>query len=179
MIRAFVALELSGEIQRRLAEAQDVFRSSSARLTLVDPDLIHITVKFLGDVDAGQIPQIKDALRQIPFSPFTVTAGEVTVNNRNRPHTIWCAIDDAGRGQQLLSAIETVLGPLGIAPETHRFLPHATIARVKVADPSLFPALRRLEGTTYGSCTVTCLKLKKSTLTPKGPVYEDLLEVKW
>ena len=179
MVRAFVALELSGEIRSRLAEAQVVFRTCSARLTLVNPDLIHITAKFLGEVDAEQIPKIKDALRSIPFSPFTVTAGEVTVNNRNRPHTIWCAIDDAGRGQQLLSAIDIALGPLGIAPETRRFLPHATIARVKVADSSLFPALRELEGTTYGSCSVTGLNLKKSTLTPRGPVYEDLLEVKW
>jgi len=179
MVRAFVALELSGEIRSRFAEAQEFFRSCSARLTLVNPDLIHITAKFLGEVDAGQIPQIKDALRHIPFSPFMVTAGEVTVNNRNRPHTIWCVIDDGGRGQELLSAIDAALSPLGIAPETRRFLPHATIARVKVADPSLVPVLRRLEGTTYGSCTVTGLKLKKSTLMPQGPVYEDLFEVKW
>ncbi|MFA4859436.1 RNA 2',3'-cyclic phosphodiesterase [Methanoregula sp.] len=179
MVRAFVALELSGDIRSRLAAAQDVFRTCSARLTFVDPDLIHITAKFLGDVDEGRIPQIKDALLGIPFAPFAVTAGEVTVNNRNRPHTIWCRLDDAGRGQELLSAIDAVLSPLGIAPETRRFLSHATIARVKSADPSLFPALRTLEGKTYGSCTVTGLKLKKSTLTPRGPVYEDLLEVKW
>ena len=74
---------------------------------------------------------------------------------------------------------DAVLGPLGIAPEARRFTPHATIARVKSADPSLFTALKNLEGTGYGSCMVSGLKLKKSTLTPNGPIYEDLLEVKW
>ena len=179
MVRAFVALELSGEIRSRLAISQDILRTCPARLTFVNPDLIHITAKFLGEVPMQQLPAIMDALRSIPFAPFTVTAGDVTVNNRNRPHTVWSVIDDAGRGRQLLSAIDAVLGSLGFAPETRSFTPHATIARVKVADPSLLMALKNLEGTGYGSCMVSGLKLKKSTLTPGGPVYEDLLEVKW
>jgi len=179
MVRAFVALELSGEIRSRLAKSQALLRTCPARLTFVNPDLIHITAKFLGEIPVQQLPAIMDALRNIPFTPFTVTAGEVTVNNRSRPHTVWSVIDDAGRGQQLLSAIDAVLGPLGIASEARRFTPHATIARVKSADPSLFTALKNLEGTGYGSCMVSGLKLKKSTLTPNGPIYEDLLEVKW
>ncbi len=179
MVRVFVALELSGEIRSRLAEAQDTLRTCSARLTFVNPDLIHITAKFLGEVNAQQLPAIREALRSIPFRPFAISAGEVTVNNRERPRTVWSSIEDAGNGQQLLLAIDTALGPLDIEPETRRFTPHATVARVKVADPSLFIALRKLEGKTYGSCQVSSLKLKKSTLTPGGPVYEDLLEVKW
>jgi len=179
MVRAFVALELSEEIRSRLAESQAPLRTCTARLTFVDPALIHITAKFLGEVDEKQLPGIMDALRSIPFTPFTVTAGEVTVNNRKRPHTVWSVVDDGGRGQQLLNAIDSALGPLGIPPESRSFTSHATVARVKAADPSLFPALRQLEGKSYGSCTISGLKLKKSTLTPSGPVYEDLLEVKW
>lgn len=179
MVRAFVALELSGEIRSRLGKAREILRACSARLTFVDPELIHITAKFLGEVDEKNLPGIMDALKGIPFTPFPVSAGEVTVNNRNRPHTVWSALEDGGRGEQLLSAIDTALGPLGIAPESRRFTPHATVARVKVMDPSLFPALQKLKGITYGSCMVGGLKLKKSTLTPRGPVYEDLLEVTW
>ncbi|MFA7304899.1 MAG: 2'-5' RNA ligase family protein, partial [Methanoregula sp.] len=59
------------------------------------------------------------------------------------------------------------------------FTPHATLARVKDFDPSLFEQIDLLKGRTYGTCTVSGLKLKKSTLTPRGPVYEDLLEVAW
>jgi 2'-5' RNA ligase len=50
---------------------------------------------------------------------------------------------------------------------------------VKVPDPSLFSALRSIEGKKYGDCVIHGLKLKKSILSPRGPVYEDLLEVVW
>ncbi len=179
MARTFVALELSGEIRDRLSEAQQVLRGCSARLTFVDPPLIHITAKFLGDVDEKRLMLVQDALKKIAFTPFPVTAGAVTVNNPKRPHTVWCAIDDGGKGEQLQNLIEAALTPLGFAREERRFTPHATVARVKSPDPSLFTALSKLPNKTYGSCTVSGLKLKKSTLTPHGPVYEDLLEVRW
>jgi 2'-5' RNA ligase len=60
-----------------------------------------------------------------------------------------------------------------------RFTAHATIARVKLFDPSLFIALGTLNPDSYGSCRISGIKLKKSTLLPQGPVYEDLQEVKW
>jgi len=179
MARTFVALELSKAIREQLIEAQQVLRGCSARLTFVDPPLIHITAKFLGDVDEKQLVQVQDALKTIAFTPFPVTAGVVTVNNPRRPHTVWCAIDDGGKGEQLQNLIEAALTPLGFPREERRFTPHATVARVKSPDPSLFTALSQLRDKTYGSCTVSCLKLKESTLTPRGPVYEDLLEVKW
>jgi len=179
MVRTFIALELSGGIREQLREAQQVLRGCSARLTFVDPALIHITVKFLGEVDDKKLVLVQDALKKIAFVPFPVTAGYVTVNNPKRPRTVWCAIDDGGNGAQLLGRIETVLAPLGFAPEDRRFTPHATVARVKSPDPSLFSALGQLRDRTYGSCTIGGMKLKKSTLTPHGPVYEDLLEVRW
>jgi RNA 2',3'-cyclic 3'-phosphodiesterase len=179
MVRTFVALELSGEIRERLKEAQQVLRGCSAHLTFVDPPLIHITVKFLGEVDVKKLVQVQDVLKKIVFHPFPVTVGNVTVNNPKRPHTVWCAIDDGGNGEQVLGLIESALTPLGFTREDRKFTPHATVARVKSPDPSLFTALDHLKGLTYGKCMVNGMKLKKSTLTPRGPVYEDLLEVKW
>ena len=83
----------------------------------------------------------------------------------------------AGKGKDLFRQVEEVLAPLGFARETRRFTPHATLARVKVPDPSLFTVLRAMDKTDYGDCMISGMKLKKSTLTPRGPVYEDLLEV--
>jgi len=179
MARTFLALELSGEIRERLIEAQKVLGGSSARLTFVDPALIHITVKFLGEVDERRLVQVQEAVKKIAFAPFPVTAGCVTVNNPKRPHTVWCSIDDGGNGARLLGLVEAALAPLGFAREERRFTAHATVARVRDFDPSLMKALEQLKGKTYGSCTVGGLKLKKSTLTPRGPIYEDLLEVTW
>jgi 2'-5' RNA ligase len=145
----------------------------------VDPKNIHITAKFLGEVDEKTLQKVMDALRSITFSSFPVTAGTVTVNNPKRPHTVWCAIDDTGQGERLFHLIEDALVPLGFEREKRRFTPHATLARVKSPHPSLFSALNSLKDTSYGRCTICGIRLKKSTLLPQGPVYEDLLEVKW
>ncbi|MGP8254875.1 MAG: RNA 2',3'-cyclic phosphodiesterase [Methanoregula sp.] len=179
MVRAFVAFELSPEMRQQLAAAQAVLRGCSARLTFVDPAIIHITVKFLGEIDEKKIPQVVAALKSVTAAPFPVTGGSITVNNPRSPRTVWCAIEDAGKGRDVFSAVETVLAPLGFPRETRSFTSHATLARVKEADPSLFRCLEELKNTPCGSCTVSGLKLKKSTLTPRGPVYEDLCEVKW
>ncbi len=179
MVRAFVAFEVSPEMRQQLAVAQTVLKKSTARLTFVDPALIHITVKFLGEVDEKKIPDVAAALRSLRTESFPIKSGRITVNNPTRPHTVWCAIDDAGRGGEVFSAVETALAPLGVPYEKRGFTPHATLARMKEADPSLSRCLDELKNATFGSCMITGLKLKKSTLTRRGPVYEDLCEVVW
>ena len=179
MVRAFVALELSSEIREQLTAAQDLLRGCRARLTFVEPVLIHITVKFLGEVPDEKIHEVMDALRTVQVNPFEVRAHKIAVNNPSRPHTVWCTIDDAGESAQVFRQIEDALLPLGFTRETRAFTPHATVARVKSPDPSLFAALIQLKDREYGSCRISGLKLKKSTLTPHGSIYEDLLEVKW
>jgi len=179
MVRAFVALELPVGIKDRLKDVQERLRTCPARLTFVEPALIHITLRFLGEVAERDLPQVSSALRSVSFRPFPVTVGTVTVNNPKRPHTVWCSISDGGEGKKLFRQVEEVLIPLGFGRENRLFTPHATLARVKAPDPLLFSVLRSLESTTYGDCLVSGMKLKKSTLTPRGPVYEDLLEVVW
>jgi 2'-5' RNA ligase len=179
MVRAFVALELPDEIKDRLKEVQGKLRGCSARLTIVEPALIHITLKFLGVVAEKDLPQVSAALRSVSFRQFPITVGTVMVNNPKRPHTVWCTVSDYGEGKKLFKQVEEVLAPFGFERETRMFTPHATLARVKAPDPSLFTVLRALEGTTYGDCMIRGMKLKKSTLTSRGPMYEDLLEVVW
>ena len=177
MVRAFVAIELSGDIRERLFEAQECLRSCGAHLTFVRQDYIHVTMKFLGEVEDKDLPKVVGALKTVSFAPFTVNAATVTVDNSKRPHTVWCTIDDSGGCNNLFRCIEDVLEPIGFARETRRFTPHATVARVRRPDQSLFTALDKLASRTYGSCIIAGFRLKKSTLTPQGPIYEDLLEV--
>jgi 2''-5'' RNA ligase len=179
MVRAFVAFEISEEMRELLASAQAGLKKSTARLAFVDPPLIHITVKFLGEVDDKKLPLVIRALDSIKAVPFMAKGNRVTVNNFKSPHTIWCVIDDAGKGREVFGAVESVLAPLGFARETRQFFPHATLARIKIADPSIFRCLEEIKDAPCGSCTVSGLKLKKSTLSPRGPVYEDLHEVSW
>jgi 2'-5' RNA ligase len=179
MTRSFIALELSDDIKDQLAFTQQTLRGCKARLTFVAPERIHITVKFLGEVDDKKLREVMNALATVSFLPYSITMGNVMVNNKNRPHTVWCTIQDSGESEKLFTLIEDALAPLGFARETRRFTAHATIARVKSFDPSLFAALGTLIAASYGSCRIGGMRLKKSTLLPQGPVYEDLLEVKW
>jgi RNA 2',3'-cyclic 3'-phosphodiesterase len=179
MVRAFLALELSKDIRDKLTVAQETIRGCKAHLTFVDPKNIHITIKFLGEIEQDKLQKVIDAVRSVTFSSFPIKTGVVMVNNPKRPHTVWCTIDDAGMGERLLCLAEDALAPLGFKEESRRFTPHATIARVKIPDPSLFTALNSLKDKSYGSCVISGIKLKKSVLLPQGPVYEDLLEVKW
>jgi 2'-5' RNA ligase len=180
MVRAFLALELSGEIREGLKGAQDLLRTAGARMTYVKPENIHITVKFLGEVDERLLLRVIDAIRTLSFAPFEVSIGNVTVNNPRRPFTVWSTVSDGGRSAELFSRVEEAFAPLGFAKETRPFTPHATLARIKAPPgPAFFTVLDSLKNRSYGSCKVTGIKLKKSSLTPGGPVYEDLLEVSW
>lgn len=179
MVRAFIALELSVEIRNQLKVEQNTLRTCRARMSFVEPENIHITVKFLGDINERLLPRVMETLKKIPFQPFPISVGNVTVNNLKRPFTVWCSISDSGKGEELFRFVEDALAPLEFVKETRRFTPHATLARIKEPDPSLFEVLGTLKGKNYGDCTISGIKLKKSTLTPRGPVYEDLLEVLW
>jgi len=179
MVRAFVALELSPGIKEELRKAQESLKESGARLAYVDPSLIHITVKFLGEVDAKNLETVIAALKTITFNPFAVTAKTVTADNNNRPRTVWCTIEEQGKSEELFTVVEEAMAALGFPRETRKFTPHATVARVKRPEPALLPALAKIITRSYGSCTISGFKLKKSTLTPQGPIYEDLLEVTW
>lgn len=179
MVRAFIALELPDEIRERLFRAAEELRPCPARLTFVEQKNIHITVKFLGEVDDTLLPRVKDALSSIPFRPFELSVGDITVNDPKRPFTVWASITDGGESGELFRIVEDRLAPLGFGRERRRFTPHATIARIKVPHPSLPATVRSLAGKTGGKCLISGLKLKKSTLLPAGPVYEDLLEVAW
>lgn len=177
MVRAFVAIELSDEVRAGLRAAQERLRMSAARLSLVDPALAHITLKFLGEVEEKQIAAVEDALRGVRGRRYPLTVGGVGGNNPRRPRVVWCAVDDGGETVRLSVRVEQALGPLGFPREKRAFTPHVTLARVKEFDLSLLEAIKDLAETGMGTCAIDRVVLKKSTLTPKGPIYETLLEV--
>ena len=177
MVRLFIALDISDEVKERIRGVGEVLRSSRARISLVDPGIVHLTLKFLGEVEEGRIGKISDAIRTIRFESYEITVGRVSANNPRRPRVVWCRVMDRGESAALQQRIEEALEPLGFPREKRPFTPHITLARVKEFDPSLLPVIESLKDKEFGSCRVKGFSLKKSTLTPKGPIYEDLLEV--
>jgi 2'-5' RNA ligase len=179
MVRAFIAIEVTPGIRERIRESQEILKKCAARLTLVDPGSIHLTIKFLGEVMPDRIPSICDALQKIREIPFEMNLGGIAGNNPSRPRVIWCMIQDGGVSASLAHRVDDALAPLGFERERRPFTPHATVARVREYDPSLQKPLKELALRGHGTCEVNGFSLKKSTLTPRGPIYEDIMRVEW
>jgi 2'-5' RNA ligase len=177
MVRTFIAIDLAPEVRERMRGPQGALAGCRARLSIVNPASIHITLKFLGEIDERTLARVKEALSAIRFEPFEITVAGIKGNPSSGPRVVWCEVRDTGGCARLFELVEKALAPLGVPSERRAYTPHATLARVKRPDPSLIPVLKELATGEFGSCPVRSIKLKKSTLTPAGAVYEDILEV--
>lgn len=177
MVRTFVAIDLPEDIRERARESQEVLRRSSGRLVIVDPANLHITVKFLGEVDPARIDLIIEALQAVRADPFALTIGCAVCNPPRRPRVIWCDVMDGGESVALARQVDDLLVPIGLSREVRPFRPHVTLARIKEFHPSQCQEVAGTPREPLGTCRVESIKLKKSTLTPRGSVYEDLAEV--
>ena len=137
MVRTFIAIDLSPEVREEIGKIQADLRQCRAKLTLVNPEIIHITVKFLGEVDEKDIAVIARVLDEIHLEPFTIAVTGVGVNNPRSPRVIWADIAPAEACRTLNERVEAALAPLGFRRERRPYTPHATIARVSEHDRSL------------------------------------------
>lgn len=177
MVRTFVAVDLPEDLRNRIAEVAQALRGEGGRLAFVDPAQIHVTLAFLGEVGEGRLEEVAAALETVHPLPFRLVVGPIVGNSRSSPRTLWCSCTDDGSLAALAGAVAAALEPLGFPRERRPFRGHATVARVKVFHPSLLDRLAALPRENFGSFDVDRFRLKKSTLTPQGPVYEDLAEV--
>jgi len=177
MVRTFVAIDLPEAIRERARESQEILAQSGGRLAIVDPANLHITVKFLGEVEPGRIEAVIGALRSVRADPFELTVGCAVCNPPRRPRVVWCDVTDAGESAALARQVDDILEPLGFPRERRPFRPHVTLARVKEFHSSLFSQVACTPREPLGRFRAETIKLKKSTLTQRGSVYDDLVEV--
>ena len=178
-MRCFLAIELPEQVRFRLVSLQQQLGVLRQAVRWTQPEHIHLTVKFLGEVEEAMLAPIGEALRSVRSYPFPMALNGVAGNPPRTPRVIWCNVQDAGQSARLHGRVEEVLEPLGIPREPRAFTPHVTVARVKRFDPSLLLQIRAVAQATFGTCTVNGFSFKKSTLTPGGPVYENIMEVRW
>lgn len=186
-IRTFIAIELNDALQRALAQVQaHLQRDPVARVVRwVASENIHLTLKFLGDVDAGHIPALERIIARVcsEFAPFTLTIGGAgAFPNIRKPNVIWVGV----RGQvdtaaRLAERIDAACATLGFAREERAFTPHLTLGRVK---RDALPKERQRIGALVeamhigdvGTLHVERVAVMKSDLTPDGSVYTRLAE---
>jgi 2'-5' RNA ligase len=180
-IRSFVAFDIdSQQVLAKLAEAQDILSRSGADLKLVEPQNIHITLRFLGDITQSMVDRIWQEMQSISFKSFDVEIkGIGAFPNFRYAKVIWAGIQGGGGElSKIFGQLETRLRLLGFAPDSKGFSPHLTIARVKSGrnKSQLARAVTEMSAFEFGKVQAKSLKLKKSVLTPRGPIYSILKE---
>ena len=168
-------------IRERIIAAQQSLMQTGASLKIVEPEIMHLTLRFLGEIPQTTVDRVKDAMRELRFQPFTVQFDGIgAFPNLRRMSVVWAGIT---RGQQELDAIFHLLEPklrqIGLPADSKGFSPHMTIARVRsgVNRDALAKFIETMREHDFGQMTVNAVRLKKSTLTPKGPVYTTIHEV--
>jgi 2'-5' RNA ligase len=149
----------------------------------VAPDNLHLTVKFLGGVEPGQVEAVTAALRATVSAtpPFELAiAGLGAFPTASRPRVIWAGVS-GGREPvcRLAGEVEAALEPLGFAPESRPFSPHLTLGRIREPRPDrrLAALIARGAGRAFGDLRVTSVSLMRSVLGPGGPRYSELAAV--
>ena len=140
---------------------------------------MHFTVQFLGEVSEEMIGKISDALNSIEFSAFSISFASIGVFPKpNFPRVIWIGTNEgADELEKLAEMIRMKLSQLGFQPDK-KFNPHVTIFRVKKKIENISNELQKFSTHSFGKQVISEVKLKKSELTPNGPIYTDLLVVK-
>ncbi len=176
MIRTFVAVELP---ERLIPEIENIESSlNMPGVKLVEPGNVHITLKFLGDLEESDVEPVTLALSKVDCQAFEARIKGVGVFPKLAYiKVIWLGAE--GNFDALHTEVERVLAPFKFDKD-YNFSPHATLARVKqLRDKvSLLENLKKWENVDLGSIKVESFYLKKSTLRPQGPVYETLKEIR-
>jgi len=180
-IRSFIAFDIDNEtVLKKIMEIQATIAKADADVKFVEPKNIHVTVRFLGDINASVVEKIYEEMRKIKFTPFDIKiCGAGAFPNLRYPRVLWAGITEgANQLQSISNQLEPLLRSLGFRPDPKGFSPHLTIARVKSGRNKAELAKTVGENVNYefGIVKAGCLRLKRSDLTPKGPIYSTLKE---
>ena len=177
-MRAFIAIDVSEEVRDAIVRAQDFIGTKEAKIKFVERENLHITLKFLGEITQEQAEEIKRVLAEIAkrHKKHEVRVKGIGVfPNPNYVRVIWAGVENDEGIKAIAQDIERELSKLGFKKDKE-FVAHVTIGRVKFVKDKLGLAmkLKELANEDFGTFRVEAIELKKSTLTPKGPIYETL-----
>lgn len=148
---------------------------------MVNLDILHMTLKFLGDTDEGLVGEVGEVVDRAcqGVAPFQVSLeGSGAFPNMNHIKVVWIGLTGADPLKDIARALDEGMAPLGFSRERRPFRPHVTIARVKGGrnKEQLQAVLREHPNTAFGEQIVEAVVLKQSVLTPQGPIYTTISE---
>ena len=178
MLRTFVAAEINNK------ELLYSIKKTQSELDLgakpINPENMHFTLLFLGEISEQIAYKVQDALNKIEFSEFDVSfSGIGAFPKAGAPRIVWMGTDEEG-GKQLCDLaiqVQNALSPLGFHNDK-QFRAHITIFRIKNQIGNISDKLERYSSKSFGVQKISEIKLKRSILTPEGPKYSDLQVIK-
>ena len=180
-MRCFAAIELNQHCREALKRATEELRELCGEHKWVAPENMHLTIKFIGNVNRKTLPNIHRGLRSAceDICTFTMKVeGLGAFPPKGRPKVIFASVkEDSGTLESLAERIETELAErAGIKKERRRFVPHITLGRTRRGKkcPSPGKLSAELENTDFGAVEVNDVVLMQSELAHSGPRYTVL-----
>ena len=183
-IRTFVAVELDDSVKGHIAAAIEFLRGERIEgLRLVRAEGVHLTLKFLGDIEAAQVPKVAEAMTQVAArqATFGLNLGAPGVfPNARRARVLWIGVEGNLQPLRTLQAdVEEALTGIGFPAERQRFNPHLTIGRMhhratRENRRRATDTLSSLPLPANQEIAVSAISLMKSILRPDGAVYERI-----
>lgn len=180
LLRAFIAIEIPEEIKKQIASQTAGLRQMLGRsVRWVNPENIHLTLKFLGDISPANIDSLTRALKTEfrQFLPFEISVDNLgAFPNLHRPRIIWIGLNAPADLARLQHQLEAATTRLGYAGDDKPFSPHLTIGRIREKlstdeTQALRSALENARVGPLGQFAVKSVNLFQSELKAGGPVY--------
>ncbi len=178
-MRCFIAIDIPASIKEAIDNITGKLSRSSADIRWIPSKNVHLTLKFLGEVEDAVLPDIE---KRISISCEAMGAFSINIRgigafpDFKHPNVLWMGIDRSNSLEDIYLSIEDSLKEMGFEKDNRRFSPHLTIARIKDRKgiDTVFKELYTYKDTFFGSIDVNEVLLMKSVLKPAGAEYFKL-----
>ena len=180
LIRSFIAIPITPGIQKSAARLVSRLSGDSDGIKWVPTDNLHLTLKFLGDVDNREVPKVCEVLRRCcaEVGPFTILfRGVGGFPNAARARVVYAGVAEGGEPlKRIVEGLEVELAELGFKPEPRDYVPHLTLGRTRGGSrrgsPEVAERIEQNAGSDLGSMEVDRVLLMASFLDKAGPTYQ-------
>lgn len=177
-IRAFLAIDLDEDLKPKINRIIKNFKEIDANIKYVDLANLHLTLKFFGDIDVEGIDLLSQKISKVvsEFDSFNIKIrGCGAFPNKNHIKVIWVGIEEDEILKNLHDKLDVEFKKLGFEADK-KFSSHLTIGRMRSAKNKndVKSQIENLTDIEIGEMNVDKIILKKSTLKPSGPIYEDI-----
>lgn len=179
-MRVFLAVEIDEKLLNKIADVQKSFAECGAPVKYVETENLHCTLKFFGEIDDNKLNEIIKVIESKieNHESFKVSIEKTGVfPNERYIRVLWLGIEDVEPFSNLQKDLDEDFVKMGFKKE-RSYVPHLTIGRVKGAKnkETLLSRLKELGNVEIGEMEISKIVLKKSELTPQGPVYTTIKE---